>query len=111
MKKVSDALQPILFPVKFVEYWGHHFLINEGNQGKPCDYCPEEIMPGDRYFKVEWSPTEPALFGHLTHLKEAPPQEFVKDPRKTVRQPWETDPGVPAPAGWEEWKRKHEWAV
>lgn len=110
-QKVKAAGDPILFPASFVEYKMKHPLTNDTFHDIGCDYCPEPIKPGDKYFTIKVDHTFTPKTGHLTHLKSAPAIEWKPDPAKYKPQPWEMDPSIPAPPGWEEWKRKHEWAV
>ena len=98
---------PVEMPSPFVDYWIDRATEYQGMHPVPCDYCDEPIERGDRFFIINAMSNEPMKRGHVSHLKHAPPQEFVLDPSKRVLQPWEEDPSIPAPAGWEEWKMKH----
>jgi hypothetical protein len=110
-QKVKSARDPVEFPAQFVEHHLKHHLKNGTSHDMICDYCPEPIKPSEKYFKILADHVAGPQIGHLTHLKVAPPREWKPDPAKTYKQPWETDPSIPTPPGWEEWKKKHEWAV
>jgi len=104
MKRHND---PVEMPSQFCDYWLDHAKEYQGAQPVPCDYCDEEITQGDRFFTVKYDSSKPIQRGHLEHLKHAPKREWVPDPAKNYKQPWEEDPSIPAPPNWEEWKRRH----
>jgi hypothetical protein len=108
MKHRND---PVEFPIPVVDYWLKHAEEYQGAQPVACDYCDEEIKQGERFFIIKSDSMSQIQRGHVDHLKHAPRREWVPDPAKNFKQPWEEDPTVPVPLHWEEWKRKHAWAV
>ena len=107
MIKMSERDKPIEFPAEFCDYWIDRAEPYKGTHPVPCDYCDEPIEKGDRFFTVQADSREPVKRGHVTHLKHAPTKEWMHDPSRLVLQPWETDPSIEAPEGWEEWRRRH----
>lgn len=101
-----DRNYPVVFPAAFVEYWIGKPRPYIGEQTW-CDYCSEPIKKGENVFYTFETNKQSKKLGHVSHLKSAPPREWMFDPSKRVLQPWETDPTIEAPSGWEEWRRRH----
>ena len=105
-EKLKHKDDPVDFPAPFCDYWLDRATAYQGTHPVPCDYCSKPIETGDRFFTVKADSMQPTKRGHLTHLKHAPVRDWVHDPARRVLQPWETDPAIAAPPGWEAWKRR-----
>jgi len=103
---LRSKTDPVEFPADFCDYWIDRATEYMGEHPVPCDYCSEPIEKGDRFFTVRADSREPLRRGHVTHLKHSPIRDWTYDPAKRVLQPWETDPTIAAPPGWEAWKRR-----
>ena len=108
MSKMRTKTDPVEMPSQFVDYWLEKAKPYEGTHPVECAYCDEPIQQGERFFYIHAMSNEPIKRGHVTHLKHAPQQEWSYDPDKRVQQPWEENPEIPAPKGWDKWKKNHE---